>query len=263
MSILRKTLMASIALTGALVAANATSAQTVVALVGDNTLAMIDPGKRQVTVSMSVKGVKKLHGIDVRPADGMIYGVTDDGMIVTIDAKTGVATKKSELSDKAKGTLTVDFNPAADRLRIMSNDGTSHRVNVDDGKVTIDGAHKYAETDVAKGKKPNVVAGAYSNSVKGTKETTLYNIDASAGTLVRQAPPNDGVLNTIGSLGMKVSGPVAFNIVNEGEGQNTGWLISGSTLYTVDIVSGKATSTGAINGLKGQVRDIGWLPKEM
>lgn len=145
----------------------------------------------------------------------------------------------------------------------MSNDGTSHRVNVDDGKVTIDGAHKYAETDVAKGKKPNVVAGAYSNSVKGTKETTLYNIDASAGTLVRQAPPNDGVLNTIGSLGMKVSGPVAFNIVNEGEGQNTGWLISGSTLYTVDIVSGKATSTGAINGLKGQVRDIGWLPKEM
>ncbi len=262
MSNIRKSLLASIALTGAIVAANAASAQQIVALVGDNSLAMIDPGKRTVTATMPVKGVKKLAGIDVRPADGMLYGITDDGKIVTIDTKTGAATQKAELSEKAKGTITVDFNPAADRLRIMSNDGTSHRVNVDDGKVIVDGSHKYADTDAAKGKKPNVVAGAYSNSVKGTKETTLYNIDATAGTLVRQAPPNDGVLNTIGSLGVKLSGPAAFNIVNMGEGKNDGWLMSGNTLYSVDISSGKATAAGTVNGLKGQVRDIAWLPKD-
>lgn len=259
----RNSLLASLALTGALATAHAASAQQIVALVGDNTIALIDPAKRQVTASVSVKGVKKLHGIDVRPADGMLYGITDDGMIVTIDPKTGESAKKAELSEKVKtGTVTVDFNPAADRLRIMSSDGTSHRVNVDDGKVVVDGSHKYADTDANKGKKPNVVAGSYTNSVKGTKETTLYNIDASAGTFVRQAPPNDGVLNTIGSLGIKVGGPVAFNIVNTGEGQNAAWLVSGGTLYSVDIATGKATAAGAINGAKGQIRDIGWLPKE-
>ena len=29
-----------------------------------------------------------------------------------------------------------------------------------------------------KGEKPNVIAGAYTNSVKGTKETALYDVDA-------------------------------------------------------------------------------------
>src|SRR2546430_13424484 len=34
-------------------------------------------------------------------------------------------------------TVTVDFNPVADRLRVMGSDGTSLRVNVDDGKATV------------------------------------------------------------------------------------------------------------------------------
>src|SRR5256886_12445506 len=114
-------------------------------------------------------------------------------------------------------TVTIDFNPVADRLRVMGSDGTSLRVNVDDGKATVDGSHKYKEGDANAGKTPKVVAGAYSNSVKGTKATTLYNIDATTGALVTQAPPNDGVLNTVGSLGMAVSGAVAFNIVAVGE----------------------------------------------
>jgi hypothetical protein len=111
----------------------------------------------------------------------MLYGVTDNGWIVTIDTKTGVATQKAELSTKLSNnaTPTVDFNPAADRLRLMGSDGTSLRVNVDDGKVTVDGTHKFADADANKGKTPKVIAGAYSNSVKGTKETTLYNVDAT------------------------------------------------------------------------------------
>ena len=256
-------LLASLALVGALGAADAASAQAIVALVGDNTIALIDPASRKVTKSWPVKGVDKLAGIDVRPADGMLYGVTDKGWLVTIDTKTGAATQKAELSEKVKGGIvTVDFNPAADRLRIMSSDGTSHRVNVDDGKVTVDGNHKYADADTAKGKTSKVIAGAYSNSVKGTKETTLYNIDGSTWTLVRQAPPNDGVLNTIGSLGIKASEPIAFNIVAGADGKNDAWLVSGGTLYSVDLMSGAAKSAGAIMNLKGTIRDIAWWPAD-
>ena len=111
----------------------------------------------------------------------MLYGVTGDGSIVTIDPKTGQATPKSKLSEmlKAGVTATFDFNPVADRLRLMGSDGTSLRVNVDDGKATVDGSHKYKEGDANAGKTPKVVAGAYTNSWKGTKATTLYNIDAA------------------------------------------------------------------------------------
>jgi hypothetical protein len=260
MSFNRNTLLASLALIGALGAADAASAQSIVALVGDSTIAMIDPASRKVTASWPVKGVNKLVGIDVRPADGMLYGVTDNGWIVTIDTKTGAATRKAELSTKlsASATATVDFNPVADRMRLMGSDGTSLRVNVDDGKVIVDGSHKFADADANKGKTPKVVAGAYSNSVKGTKETTLYNIDAASWSFVRQVPPNDGVLNTIGGLGIKASEPIAFNIVATGEGQNAAWLVTGGSLYSVDMKSGKATQVGSILNLKGTIRDIAW-----
>jgi hypothetical protein len=254
----RKSLIAAAIVAGSIGFASAASAQSIVALIGNNTLTVVDFKARKATSTVQVKGVQ-LIGIDVRPADGMLYGVTATGQIGTLDPKTGVFTKKSDLSEKLKPGVaaTIDFNPAADRLRVMASDGTSHRVNVDDGKVTVDGSHKYADGDAQKGKTPRVVAGAYSNSVKGTKETTLYNVDAANGNLVRQAPPNDGVLNTIGSLGIKLNGPVAFDIVATGEGQNDAWLWNAGTLYKVDLKTGKATAAGALP-LKG-VTDIAYL----
>ena len=165
----------------------------------------------------------------MRPADGKLYGVTPDGAIVTIDVKTGKWEKKSQLSEALpKGaTFSVDFNPVADRMRILSSTGMSLRINVEDGKATVDGSLKYAEADANKGKQPRVIAGAYSNSFAGTKETALYDIDAANGAYVRQAPPNDGILNTLGKLGAKVDGTVAFDIWSDGKGGNTGWLLAG------------------------------------
>ena len=141
----------------------------------------------------------------------------------------------------------------------MSNDGTNLRVNVDDGKVTKDGSHKFADSDMHKGEKPNVVAGAYINSFKGTKETALYNIDGTIGALVKQAPPNDGMLNAIGKLGIKADN-VAFDIWSDGQGKNEAWLMAGDTLYSVDLATGKATLAAKITGAKGPVRDIAILP---
>jgi hypothetical protein len=258
--------MKLLTLAGALAASafatsGAQAAGWIVGLVDGKSIVTIDPATRKVASKADIKGAGPILGIDVRPADGMIYGVAGDGSIVTIDAKSGQATPKSKLSEMLKPgvTPTIDFNPVADRMRVMGSDGTSLRVNVDDGKVTVDGSHKYKDGDANAGKTPKVVAGAYSNSVKGTKATTLYNIDATTGALVTQAPPNDGVLNTIGSLGMAISGPVAFNIVNSGEDKNDGWLVAGGSLYSVDIKTGKATMVGRIEGLSGVLTDIAWI----
>ena len=242
--------------------ATAASAATVAALQGGTWISSIDTDTKKVTRSVQIAGGAKLVGIDVRPADGKLYGLATDGAIVILDAKTGKWDKKSQLSEAlpAGATFTVDFNPVADRLRVIGSDGTSLRINVDDGKTTVDGRLRYADADGAKGKQPKVVAGAYVNSVAGTKETTLYDIDATTGTLVRQAPPNDGILNTIGSLGVKIDGPVAFDILADGKGGNAAWMMAGNSLYSVDLTTGAAKSVAKIQGLKGKVMDIAVLP---
>ena len=188
--------------TSAIVLALGLQAQAaqVAALIGNDTIAIVDTDAKKATKSMKIAGLSgALVGIDVRPADGMLYGLTTDGTVYTI-APDGKATMKSKLEMMLPAGVmaTVDFNPVADRLRVIGSDGTSLRVNVDDGKVTKDGSLKFADGDANKDKTPKVIAGAYSNSVKGTKETALYDIEATTGSLVRQAPPNDGILNTIG-----------------------------------------------------------------
>jgi outer membrane protein assembly factor BamB len=242
--------------------ATTANAATVAALKDGKTLLWIDSDMKKVVGSVDLAGGAAIVAMDVRPSDGKLYGVTADGAIVTIDAKTGKWDAKSQLSEKlpAGAMITVDFNPVADRMRILSSTGLSLRVNVDDGKATVDGALKYAETDASKGKTPMVTAGGYSNSCAGTKETALYDIDQSTGALLRQAPPNDGILNTIGLLGVKLDGAIAFDVMSDCKGVNTGWLLTGGTLHTVDLTTGAAKAVGPIAGLTGKITDMAILP---
>jgi hypothetical protein len=251
------------ALVGSTLSIGAVQAQTVAALVGDDMIALVDVAGKKAGAPMKVSGLSgALMGIDVRPADGMLYGLVADGTIVTIDPASGKATVKSKLDAMLApaAMATVDFNPVADRLRIIGSDGMNLRANVDDGKVTKDGQLKFADADMHKGKTPRIVAGAYTNSMKGAKETTLYDIDAS-GALVRQAPPNDGVLNSVGMLGME-AGNVAFDIV-AGDTTSEGLLMNGKTLYKVDLATGKVSEVGMIAGVDGTVRDIAAMSKAM
>ena len=238
------------------------TAATIAALQDGKKITWIDTDKMAVTGSVALAGGASVIGIDVRPADGKLYGVTAEGAIVTIDAKSGTWEKKSELSEKlpAGAAFTVDFNPVADRMRLMGSNGMSLRINVDDGKATVDGSHKYAESDKSKGMTPKITAGAYTNSKAGVKETALFNIDAASGMLVKQAPPNDGILNTVGALGVKVDGAVAFDIVADGNGGNAAWLLTGGTLHSVDLTTGAAKAVGPIAGLSGQITDMAILP---
>ncbi len=238
-------------------------AATVVGLKDGNSLVVIDTATKRVTNTVKLDASASLVGIDVRPSNGMLYGVTPSGDIVTIDAKTGKWEKKSALSEKlpADATITIDFNPVADRMRILTSTGTSLRVNVDDGKATVDGALKYAETEPTKGKMPNVQAGGYSNSCAGVKETALYNIDMATMSLVKQAPPNDGILTTIGALGATLQGPVAFDVYTDCKGMSAGWLLNNGVLSSIDLATGKLSGVGAIEGISGKISDIAILPQ--
>jgi hypothetical protein len=255
----RTVLAASAAL---LMSAAAAPAAQVAALNGDNAVSIVDTAAKRVVKTWKIQGIPgKVVGIDVRPADQMLYALAADGGVYTVDPATGRATMKSKLSTMLKpGTWgIVDFNPAADRLRVIGNDGTNLRANVDDGKVIVDGTLKFADSDMHKGEKPNVVAGAYSNSFKGTKDTALYDIDATIGALLKQAPPNDGVLSAVGKLGTPKFTTAAFDIWSDGQGKNEAWLMVGSWLLSVDLATGKATPAVELKGVSG-IRDIAILP---
>lgn len=233
-------------------------AATLVGLTADNKLVKIDTATMAASAPMAISGADKIVGIDVRPADGKLWGLTAGGQLVVIDHMSGAATAGSMLSEKV--TLgprpVVDFNPVADRLRVIGADGVSLRINVDTGATIVDKPLNYDAADVSAAKKPAVAAGAYTNSMKGAKGTELFHVDGSNGALVLQNPPNDGVLKTRGMVGVTGPADVVMDIANEGEGKNTAYLIAGNALYTVDLASGKATQVGMIKDMNGKLVDI-------
>ena len=257
---LRTVLITSTILAATSVAASAAS---VVGLVGDKTLVMFDTDKPEAAQRMDVTGVESLVGIDLRPANNTLVGVTADSVIVTIDMKTGAATEVAKMDKPltiGDAPVVVDFNPMADRLRFMTGT-TNHRVHPETGVVTVDGELAFEKGDMHKGETPNIVAAAYTNSFGQPEKTAMYNIDATIGGLIQQTKPNDGTLTAIGKLeGEGMPETHAFDIQTTEDGQNTAWLVAGNALHTVDLETGKATKTADITGVDGDIRDIAVLP---
>jgi hypothetical protein len=167
-------------------------------------------------------------GIDVRPATGELFAISDDGIVYVLDVTSGEATSPSggeaiEANYDAED-VAFDFNPTVDRIRLITEDGANYRLNPDTGLIgsnpdtdepTIDGTISWADGDANSGE-AEVVAAGYTNSVADAEETQLYVIDAENDVLALQDPPNDGVLNTVGELGVDVSDGSAFDITADG-----------------------------------------------
>ncbi|MCC7697841.1 DUF4394 domain-containing protein [Janthinobacterium sp. EB271-G4-7A] len=196
---------------------------------------------------------ERLLGFDIRPKDGLLYGISSAGRIVTIDPATGAATVKATLAADAAdasapytaiaGTaFGVDFNPVADRLRVIGSTGQSLRINVDTGATTTDGAVNRA------GATPAVTAAAYSNSFAGTTATMLFDIDTASASLALQNPPNDGTLVNVGLLGVAAAGDVGFDIAGGANGLALAALRTAATgpssLYRIDLATGAAVLSG-------------------
>lgn len=239
-------------------------------LTSQNTIVAFDPTRPDQTSSISVTGIEgTLLGLDVRPANGVIYGITDTNNIYTIDPTTGAATFVSTLSPiefDAGLQSGVDFNPVPDRLRLVGTNDQNLRVNVETGAIadfdpTTPGFQpdqnlSYVTTDVNTGADPTITAAAYTNAFFGppsptgvtppTRTTQLFGIDSQLDTLVLQDPPNNGVLTTIGSLGVDFASTAGFDIFSPANGINLAYAVSGSTLYSLDLTTGAATSLGTI-----------------
>ena len=222
-----------------------------------------DSGLKETTV-VPITGLSApLVGIDFRPADKRLYGVAANSTIYTIEPRTGAATFVANLSEafvSAKGAV-VDFNPQADRLRLINDSGTqNYRINVDTGAVIKDKPLAYGKADKAAGKAPSILAGAYINAYAGAKATQLFHVDSARAAWVVQDPPNDGVLGTIADTGAGRRPIDGLDILTDAKDDYTCYAVSGATLIEISVASGKAKTLGTIGDGSLRLIDIAFVP---
>jgi hypothetical protein len=191
-----------------------------------------------------------LRGIDFRPKTGDLYGVGSDSVVYRVNPYTGIAIAEAPAFTPAlRGTsFGVDFNPVVDKIRVVGDDRQNLRLNVDEGTVLS------ADKDLNPGS-PQVVAAGYENSSFNATQptaTTLHVVDAASDMLFTQSPPNDGTLSNGRRLRIDVGLNTGFDIAGD---DNTGFLTSaasgrGTSLYTVDVPTGRTKSLGRVGGGK-------------
>lgn len=192
-----------------------------------------------------------LVGIDFRPQDRQLYGVGNAGGIYRISKANGTLTAVNTLSTALSGTnFGVDFNPAADRLRIIGDAGQNLRHNVNAGGTTLnDGSLNYTATLTPGATVAGIGSAAYTNNdLVGTTGTTLFNIDTTLDQVTVQVPPNTGVQTAVGQLGTDFVLPVGFDIRSVRNNSVTighvGFASTGNSLFEINLLTGRATLRG-------------------
>ena len=197
-----------------------------------------------------------LRGIDFRPSDGQLYAVSTANsnataaQLYTINLTTGVATAVGSgftLTGNVSDQISLDFNPVANALRVVTGSAQSYRVNANVGTLIAQ------DTSIAGN--PLISGIAYTNNVAGATQTTLYayNFDTDVvGTIggANGVPsPNGGTFNVVGSSG----------VVTFGAGV-AGFDISGATgdaYFTADSPGSAANEFYRMNLSTGVLTQIG------
>ncbi len=236
----------------------AAAAPDLIALTDDGRLLRFPPDRPGDSTPVRMDGADGLIGLDLRPSDGRIYAVTRGNDVYVLDLDAGSARLVSTLTVPFDGEQRsgLDFNPQADRMRLVSGSGQNLRVNVDLGATATDGSLAYVSSDPNAGNRPAIAAAAYTSNRPGAATTRLLEIDADRDVLVLQDPPNDGGLVTVGSLGVDVAPQAGFDIVTDAAGQDRGWVASGGMLYGIDLGTGTVSPIGRIGADPG-IRVVG------
>jgi hypothetical protein len=213
---------------------------------------------------------ENILGIDFRPATGQLYGLGSTSRLYLIDTRSAQATQVgSPFVIPLNGTeFGFDFNPTVDRIRVISNMGQNLRLNPDTGAVVDfdpnvpgvqpDGNLAYNPLDPNANAIPSAAGAAYTNNFLGAPSTVLYDLDTSRDVLTIQNAPNNGVLNTVGSLGLDVTDVAGFDISSRTATAYAAVLTAGSTrsqFASVNLATGAISLLGTFSGVQ-RVRSL-------
>jgi hypothetical protein len=204
-----------------------------------------------------LSGDTRVVGIDFRVQDGKLYAVGDKGGVYIIGIPSALATKVSQLQVALYGTnFGVDFNPAADRLRVISDNAQNLRHNLHDHTTVEDTT---LTTPPSTGPARGVTAAAYTNNdLHAATNTTLFDINTTTDQVVIQSPANNGLLVATGNLGFDAGADAGFDIFSHlTDGRTTGATAFASLtpvvpadqfpvqkFYSIDLLTGTPTVLG-------------------
>ena len=200
-----------------------------------------------------------LVGIDFRVARGVLYALSARGQLYTLATSTGQLQPVGATPVPMAGGVRYgfDFNPVADRIRLVADNGANLRLHPDTGALAAtDGTLAYAPRDASFGKAPQIAGAAYTYNKTNDKLTTNYAIDRALGMLVTQGSkegaepvvsPNTGQLYTVGALGTGPVDNVSFDIADVGNTALAALTQGGRTrLHLIDLANGRATLLGSL-----------------
>ncbi len=229
----------------------------VIGLAGDSTLVRFDtnrPGdaKRLGEVRGLEPKDEELVGIDYRVQDGKLYGVGRGGGVYTIDPRSQRAAKFAQLSIPLEGAdFGVDFNPAANALRVVSDTGQNLRQPfATPGAATVADARL---TSPPEGTITGVTGAAYTNNdLDAATATTLYDLATATNQVVLQSPANAGTLAATGTTAVDLAGDTGFDIYSTvRDGRTTdlsAYAVNDGRLYDVVLFSGQLEDAKRIGG---------------
>jgi hypothetical protein len=249
--------------------------ETIFAVTASHELIKFNAGQPQLILERkTVTGLapaERLVGIDFRVTKGVLFGLANTGRLYTLDTSTGALKPVGAAPSAIALTGDVfgfDFNPAADRIRVVSNRGQSFRLHPDTGAavdadpnapgIQGDSALSYVKGDIQEAQHPALVAAAYTYNKLDEKITTNYALDARLGALVMQGSlegtlpvvsPNTGLLRTVGKLGIGTLADATFDIADISGAAFAALRTPAGTatrLYQVDLNSGKAKLIGTV-----------------
>ena len=227
-------------------------------LTSANELARIDTTDIAAATRTAITGLDagdRFVGIDLRPSNNMVYGITQSNKLYTLNAMTGAASFVASLSSpvvQMSQGYGIDFNPVADfagatSLRFTSSGGSNFAINANTGVVG----------NLAGMIAPGFSAVAYSNSTilptMAPPSTALYYINSATDMLsVATGAFNAPTITTIGALGIDVLNANGFELLADGRAfaalnvDANSSLVTG--IYGIDLGSGAATLIGSYNG---------------
>lgn len=265
----QKAMLAAVVLTGAFQA----NADTLYSF-NTNQLAVIDTLNLGAVSYINISGLsagERLLGVDLRPTDGLVYGVTSANNLYTFNTTTGVATLKTGLTGASltNQAVGIDFNPSADfagnaSLRVVTGAGSNYAVNADTGVIG----------NTANNIGTGYTAVAYTNSNPGVSPgagdtTDLYYINTSSNTLNFlntgfNNPGANGGIQTVGALGIDPLSANGFDILGNGKAYALFNVDDGTLntqLFSIDLTTGAATYLTTLNGTFNGVTGVASVPE--
>jgi hypothetical protein len=266
------TMMACLTMFVALLAATPARAQTAYAVTQTtNSLISFDVSTPGTVNNLGpIKGPTgtplgtQIVAMDFRPLTGRLYALDNNSTLYIIDPVTAIATPQPALTSVITGNAGFDFDPFADRIRVVTDSGQNVRL-------TLGGPSTTVTTDIpvngAPSPNPPVVTGlAFTNNFASPDRDTLFGIDSANARLVRigaadaldnGASQTTGVVTGIGPLGVAVDALDGFDIAAN---DNRAYAALGtgggsSTLYKINLQTGAATGGVAI-GIAERVRAL-------